>query len=255
MIITISGQYGSGGNEIGERLAEILDYRIFDTQLIIRSREIYSEKSESADRPDWWPERRLTPFQEANDFPRLGSALWQAELDLKNDSITHDTSFKDFGSETENYRRAMLESLTQAVLECAEGGDCVLYGKCSDYILRDRQDAVHVFTTADMEVRIKRIMNLYNFSMEKVKGSKWLKASYTIQGAGDLLNMERRDAIELIYTTDKRRSDLFEFLTGEKWGDSEHIDFRIDGNGLNADEAENELIRYVQKKIKESVQR
>lgn len=252
MIITISGQYGSGGNEVGDRLAEILNYKILDTQLIVRSREIYFEKSKSADKPDWWPKRKLTSFQETNDSPRLGSALWQAELDLKNDIITYDTSYKDFGAESGSFRRAMLESLTQSVLECVEGGNCIIYGKCSDYILRGRPDAIHAFATADMEVRINRTLNRYNFSSEKVKAPKWLPMSYTLQEAGYLLNMDRRDAIELIYTTDRRRSDLFEFLTGEKWGDPEHFDYQLVGDDLNVDDLANSFLQYVQKRAEES---
>lgn len=43
MIITISGQYGSGGNEIGQAVAEKLGYRILDSQLVVRAREIFKE--------------------------------------------------------------------------------------------------------------------------------------------------------------------------------------------------------------------
>ncbi|MCL2392518.1 MAG: cytidylate kinase-like family protein [Oscillospiraceae bacterium] len=249
MIITISGQYGSGGNEIGRSLAEIFGYKILDSQLIVRAREIYAQTSKSADRPDWWPSRSLTSYNEANDFPRLDSALGQAELKLKTDLITSDETFGDYGDETENVRKAMLEAQSRAILEYSEGGGCVIFGKCSDYILRDHKDTIRAFSKADMEVRIKRIMNLYNMNMDKTTGSKWLPPSYTLQEAGQFLDMERRDAIALIYSTDKRRSDLFEFLTGEKWGAGDYIDYHISGNDENLDNQTNMFLEFIRERI------
>ena len=249
MIITISGQYGSGGNEVGRRLAEILGYRVFDSQIIVRAREIYSEISKSADKPDWWPDKSLEPYNEVHDFPRLGSALGQAELKLKTDRIITEGAFGGYGSETENFRRAMLEAQTKAVLEYAEGGECIIFGKCSDYILHGRNDAIRAFSTAEMEVRINRIMNLYNMNMDRMGGSKWLPPSYTLQEAGQFINMERNEAIALIYSTDRRRSELYEFLTGLKWGDPKNSDYQIVGNDENLEEQTNLLLRFVQSRI------
>ncbi|MCL2366286.1 MAG: cytidylate kinase-like family protein [Oscillospiraceae bacterium] len=250
MIITISGQYGSGGNEVGMRLAEIMGYRVFDAQLIVRAREIYTQTGMRDDRPSWWPNLSLKPYDEDDIFPSLGTALGQAELELKSDQMTSDSSFAHLGSEADHFRRAMLESLTGAVMECSEGGDCILFGKCSDFILRGVPDTIHVFSTADMDVRISRIMSQYNLNLDNVGGSQWLAPSYTLQEAGQLLNMERRDALELMYTTDKRRADLFEFLTGERWGDLERFDYHIVGDELNLDVQTSLLLEFVRKKMR-----
>jgi len=249
MIITISGQYGSGGNEVGMRLAEILDYKVFDAQLIVRAREIYMETGGRADKPSWWPSLSLKPYGDDDIFPRLGTALGQAELELQSDQMTSESSFANLGSETENFRRAMLESLTAAIAEYTKSGDCILFGKCSDFILRGLPDTIHVFSTADMDVRISRIMSQYNLNLDNVRGSKWLPPSYTLQEAGQLLNMERRDALELMYTTDKRRADLFEFLTGEHWGDLAHFDYHIVGNDLDLEMQTSLLLEFVREKM------
>ena len=41
---------------------------------------------------------------------------------------------------------------------------CVIVGRCSDYILRDRKDALHVFIYADLDSRSKRILERYGES-------------------------------------------------------------------------------------------
>ena len=66
MIITISGQYGSGGNEIGQAVADKLGYRVLDSQLVIRAREIFKE-STGGEKPVWWPSRYNEPFCEEDD--------------------------------------------------------------------------------------------------------------------------------------------------------------------------------------------
>lgn len=160
MIITISGQYGSGGNEIGSRLAEILNYKMLDSQLVVRAREIYTEISGSTEKPIWWPSRYHTPFHEEDDFPHPGTPYEQAEFKLKTDLIATDTSFENLGPVADKVRKAMLDAQSKAILEFAEEGNCILFGKCSNFVLRDRKDAIHAFSTADLDVRIKRIRNL-----------------------------------------------------------------------------------------------
>lgn len=249
MIITISGQYGSGGNEVGARLAEALNYKLLDSQLVVRAREIYTEISGSTEKPIWWPSRYHTPFHEEDDFPRLDTPYEQAEFKLKTDLIATDTSFENLGPVADKVRQAMLEAQSKAILEFAEEGDCILFGKCSNFVLRDYPDSVHVFSTADLEIRIKRIRNLYNMSMKKMRGADGAPSAYTIRDARRFfINMSRKKATELILATDKRRASCYEFITGEKWGDLDRFDFLISGNDLNLDAQTDKLLETVKSK-------
>jgi hypothetical protein len=252
MIITISGQYGSGGIKIGNRISEVMGYKLYDSKLIVRAREIYTEISKSKDRPDWWPKRNLMPFHESNDYPSIGafgSALWQAERYLRNEEVTYGSSFQ-YGKDTDSVRKAVYECQAKAVEELSAGGDCVLFGKCADYVLRGRGDVIRAFSSADMELRIDRILNLYNLNIGKISGgSRWLPPSYTLQEAGRVLDMERRDAISLIYETDKRRADLYDFLTGEKWGDPKNYDYQIDGNVEDLNIEADKFIEFISERI------
>lgn len=49
----------------------------------------------------------------------------------------------------------------KVILELAEKGPCVIVGRCSDYILRDREDCLHVFIHANPEKRAERVLRLY----------------------------------------------------------------------------------------------
>lgn len=49
----------------------------------------------------------------------------------------------------------------KVILELAEKGPCVIVGRCSDYILRDREDCLHVFIHADPKKRAERVLRLY----------------------------------------------------------------------------------------------
>ena len=245
MIITISGQYGSGGSEVGIRLAELLKYRILDSQLVIRAREIYTSKSGSGEKPDWWPSRYNIPFHEADDLPAPGTAYEQAEFTLKTDLIDPDVAYKDLGPEAAGVRKAMLDAQSAAILECAEHGNCIALGKCSNFVLRGCPDSVHVFSTADWEKRVKRVTNLFNWLDNPSEGAAWVPPAYMLHDAGLYVNMSRGTVEDLIRTTDRRRASCYEFITGEKWGDLDTYDYHLVGNDIDTEELTQKLLRFI----------
>jgi hypothetical protein len=229
MIITISGQYGSGGNEIGQALAERLGYRILDSQLVARARELFVA-SRGGERPVWWPSRYDQPFCEEDDLPVIGTAYDQARFKLRTDLLDSSPELKELGPEADEVRKEMLEAQSKAILEYTEGGNCVVLGKCSNFVLRGQPGTLHVFTTAELESRIKRIRNLYNLTMDKVTGSRWTPPAYALRNAYSFLNMSRDTAVELIQATDQRRASIYEFITGEQWGGPQSYDLLLDGS-------------------------
>ena len=242
MIITIAGQYGSGGDQVGVRLAQLLGYKLYDSELIIRAREIYDAEYGDVVRPIKKLDRNDISYYHDNDAQNLSVSYRQAEIALQTDLMFSDMiSLEDLGPESEDFRKAMLDAQSRAVLEFAESGDCILFSKCSGYILRDRPDAIHAFSTADLDVRIMRVMNLNNIvAEEKADGKKRLAITNVIL-ARKMINMDRDAARSLIETTDKRRAAYHEFITGEKWGHPKHYDFHISGNKLDYMEEQTDL--------------
>lgn len=71
----------------------------------------------------------------------------------------------------------------ELILEAAERGNCVILGRGADYILRDHENALHVFVRADMPYRIDRILTHYGETEETpeqriAEKDKMRKASY-----------------------------------------------------------------------------
>lgn len=126
--ITISRQYGSGGRELGEKLAKKLGIPFYDKELIAMI------------------------AKEGNIEPSILEANDEVEPDLDN----YSTRLIE-----PEYQIAMTQRIyavqETVIKSLAEKGACVIVGRCADAIL---SDAVNIFVFADMESRIKRIMAL-----------------------------------------------------------------------------------------------
>lgn len=138
--ITISRQYGSGGRELGEKLAGKLGIPFYDKELIAMI------------------------AKEGNIEPSVLEANDEVEPDLDN----YSTRLIE-----PEYQIAMTQRIYTAqasvIKSLAEKGACVIVGRCADAIL---PDAVNIFVFADMESRITRIRSLYpQFSRDEAVDS------------------------------------------------------------------------------------
>ena len=127
--ITISRQYGSGGRELGEKLAMKLGIPFYDKELIAMI------------------------AKEGNIEPSILEANDEVEPDLDN----YSTRLIE-----PEYQIAMTQKLYAAqcrvILDLAAKGPCVIVGRCADAIL---PDAVHLFIYAGMDRRRERIAGLH----------------------------------------------------------------------------------------------
>lgn len=138
-IITISREFGSGGYEIGQKVAEALNFKFYDKELIaqlaekIMVSESFVEKTE-----DQVPRRNI--FHEI--IPLFASA----------DGGQADYIFNEQG---------------KFIVELANKGNCVIAGRRADYYLRDDPKALHLFFYADMDFKIDRICRTENCTPEE----------------------------------------------------------------------------------------
>lgn len=139
-IITIGRQFGSGGREIGEKLAKELGVPFYDKELIT----LAGQRS-GIDQS----------LLEDVDENATNSMLYS----LVAGSYTPPNGFTAFPEESMTDR--LFATQCNVVRELAEKGPCVLVGRCCDYILRDHPDCVRIFIHAPLEDRIKRIKRLY----------------------------------------------------------------------------------------------
>lgn len=127
MVIAVGRRYGSGGHEIGERLAKRLGIPFYDRELV----EMASKKS----------------------------GIAQGVLEIHNERAVQATLLKTkSGSGGQLIGELLFQLQSQIIRELAEESSCVIIGRCANYVLRDRADLFSVFVTAPEEKRVQRIM-------------------------------------------------------------------------------------------------
>lgn len=136
-IITIARQYGSGGHEVGEKLASRLGIPFYDKELIALSakKSGYSEEVfENAD------ERATSSLLYSMV---MGNYVYGGRVAGANEMPINDKLF-------------LIQS--DIIKKAAAEGPCVIIGRCADYILRESHSLLKVFIHADREKRMIRVL-------------------------------------------------------------------------------------------------
>lgn len=129
-IITISREFGSGGRELGKRLADALVFAYYD-------REIVSSIAEKCNLDEGYVENVL----------RKGLTI--------NVPITFGHTFYFYSDPTSENELKVLNTQQQIIKELALRGDCVMVGRSSGIIL-EKYNPLRLFVYADMEWKVKR---------------------------------------------------------------------------------------------------
>lgn len=142
IIISIGRQYGSGGREIGKKLAEDLNIPYYDNELLTVAAKSCGFAQEVFDSHDEKPS---------------GSFLYSLVMGVysgDNLPINHKLFLAQF----------------EAVRKIADEGSCVIIGRCADYALEGYAECVKVFIHGDMDDRIRRVTQEYG--VEGVKAQE-----------------------------------------------------------------------------------
>jgi len=137
IIITIARQYGSGGREIGERVAKLLNIPIYDKELIT---DAASKGNLHAD-----------VIRQA-DETAANSLLYTLAMGSNVLGTTMHFGYKM----PLNDKLFILQS--EAIKEYAKAGSCIIIGRCADYVLRDEENIFRVFVYGDLDHRQARIL-------------------------------------------------------------------------------------------------
>ncbi|MBO5092708.1 MAG: cytidylate kinase-like family protein [Clostridia bacterium] len=105
------------------------------------------------------------------------------------------------------------------IKEEAEKAPSVFVGRCADYILNDCKRVIKVFIYGDIESRANRIAKKENISVQ--------------------------DAKVLIYKTDKRRANYYNYYTSLKWGKSDNYNIMIDTSKIGVEGAARIIGEYI----------
>ncbi len=140
-VITIGRQYGSGGKQVGQKLAEALDIPFYDRELMERASKDSGIVEE---------------LFESNDEKPTNSFLYS----LVNNN--YHTGYSTTGEYTGSYNNMTMNQKVfmaqfDAIKAIADEGPCVMIGRCADYALKDRKNLLSVFIHARMLARQKRV--------------------------------------------------------------------------------------------------
>ena len=142
-IVTISREFGSGGRSIGRMVAKQLGFSFYDQELILNVAKESGLAPEIVEEYDEYATHKNS-FLYA--IAMSGGANFYGGM--------------SFANQVQVAQAKVIKSL-------AEKGSCVIVGRGSDYILRERDDCLHVFIHADMDFRAKRIVEQYGETDKK----------------------------------------------------------------------------------------
>lgn len=141
-VITIGRQYGSGGSELGQILADKLGYAFYDKEII-----------------------EMTAGTTGYSSNYVGEHQESLTNSLIYDLVNHMYTFP----ETESPKDKIFDAQSKVIKEIAEKGHCVIVGRCADQILKDRIDCLNIFLHAPLKNRIKRVMGKKNLTEKDAK--------------------------------------------------------------------------------------
>ncbi len=137
-VITIGRQYGSGGREIGRLVADALNVKYYDKELLTEAAKASGVKPEI--------------FEAADErSPSFFSNLWSFNLGLNSGSFF-------IGNSPVSDER-IYAAQSAVMKELAGRSSCVIVGRSADYVLRNHPGLISVFIHSSIEKRILRIMN------------------------------------------------------------------------------------------------
>ncbi len=139
-VITIGRQFGSGGREIGQEIANRLGIKYYDKELLTR---VASESGFCEEMIKTHDERPTNSF------------LYNLVMDTYSFGY-NSSSFVDMPISHKVFL-AQFETIKKAASE----GPCVIVGRCADYALAELDNVINIFIHADEESRIDRIMSRF----------------------------------------------------------------------------------------------
>lgn len=148
-IYTIGREFGSGGREVGEKLAAKLGIKLYDKELL-----------QQAAKDSGFCEEIF----ENHDEKPTNSFLYSLVMDTYSVSGYSEAPFLDMPL---NHKVFLAQFET--IKKIAEKESCVIVGRCADYALSDNPDCINVFIHADLDVRIKNVSRNLNITENKAR--------------------------------------------------------------------------------------
>lgn len=190
-VITFTRQFGSLGRQVAQKVSEILEIEYYDRDIV-----------EHAAKKMNLPSSTVTEAEES-----VKASLFNMQYPL--------------GIGTTKIQDKIFETQKELINEYAEKENCIVVGRCADYILRDHPNSLHFFLYASYEERIVNCVNALYLSVAEAK--------------------------KMIKSVDSARASYHKHYAGYLPGDRNHYDILINTAMLGVDGTA-ELIAEIAKK-------
>lgn len=195
-VITIGRQYGSGGREIGRRVASRLGCTFYDSELLKLAAERAGVHPEVAAGAEERPTNGLLYGASMSMGTVRGPSVGPLQTPLTD--------------------RLFFEQ-SAIIRHLAETEDCVIIGRCADYVLREHDNLLSTFIYADLETRVRRCVLYYG--------------------------IDEATARTRIRQTDKRRASYYAYFSDKRWGSLGSYDLALDCGRFGVDGCAEILVR------------
>ena len=205
-VITVSREIGSGGHTVGQILADRLNTRYCDKNLVetledrfnLSIEEIEKRKGE---KKNWLADffQHVTPFPLAKDMGADAQFTQEFRRDVTTDDI--------------------YKAETEILLELANEGSCVIAGRSGFYVFRNHPNHLSIFITASDANRIKRVMRKQNMTEEA--------------------------ATALINDIDRKRENYIRRYTGTSRYDIRNYDLVLNADGHTEEQLVDIILSYL----------
>jgi cytidylate kinase len=148
VIITIARQFGSGGHEIGRRLAEYLGVPCYDKELLTHAAQESGLSEEVVAYFDEKPTSSLLYTLSTGAYALNESGLMNYSMPIN---------------------QQVFQAQFDAIRSLSEKGACVIVGRCADYVLQNYPHLVTVYLYADLEHRVARVAEFDGISLQEAK--------------------------------------------------------------------------------------
>ncbi len=197
-IITIGREFGSGGRELGRRIAEELQIAYYD-------QEIVTEIAKRTARSEAYI-RQIEEKCPIMSFPiQVRHSFYLS---------TEPICYPDLSIYTKQH---------ELLRELARKSDCVIVGRCADYVLREMRP-VRIFAYADMQSKIRRCME------RRPEGE----------------NLSETQMKKQIAEIDRQRAKYYSFFCEQKWGAPENYDLLVNTSGASIKKLAAALCGYLE---------
>lgn len=144
-VLTISRMFGAGGKTLGEMIAQRLDYKFYDNELL----QLVAKKAKVS--TDWV---EAMEKEAGGKFQRLLSRIVPKNLVDKILDIDH--GYLD--------EEIYTDMLKHVITKIADTGDAVILGRGGQYILKGREDVYHILLMADFDYRVSFMESHYDLT-------------------------------------------------------------------------------------------